>query len=573
MTSFKDLGLAEPILRAIDDEGYTQPTPIQAKAIPHIMEGRDVLGIAQTGTGKTASFVLPMLDRLMSAKATAERKCCRMLVLAPTRELAGQIQDSIRTYARHMWCATGLMVGGARPSPQIKAVAKGVDILVATPGRLMDHMAAGVVRLDQCECVVLDEADQMLDMGFVPAIRQILSKVPKQRQTVLLSATMPKQIRALANDFLNKPAEVSVAPSSRPIERIAQSVVHVDARQKRDVLVRLLTTEDINSAIVFTRTKFGADKVQAHLEKYGIRAEAIHGNKTQAKRDRILNAFRGGQFNVLVATDVAARGIDVDDVTHVVNFELPNVPEMYVHRIGRTARAGRSGIAVSLCDRGERSYLRDIERLIGSPLGKDERSWDGDMPEIQELAPVVEREREPRRSSRRAEEGERSSRRPPRAKKRFDDSAEGHSEEGRPKRAFGGKPAQGKKPYHGRSEKAEPKTQDGRRKSSDRSREERPDHDKAFRGERPNRFEKSSRSEKSGRSDHNSRPEKSERPNKSNRFEKSARPENGDRPDKARRFGNKSGPSGFKGGKGRGEAPRGRSSGGAHRSSGKRSVA
>jgi len=368
---FNELGLTGSIQKALTDEGYTDPTPIQSKVIPVMMAGNDIVGIAQTGTGKTAAFVLPLLNRIAERKERPEAKHCSALILAPTRELASQIAESVRTYGRHMRVSVTVVVGGVKPFGQIKALAKGVDIVVATPGRLLDHMNTGVVHLKNTHTVVLDEADQMMDLGFMPAIRKILAKLPKERQTALLSATMPKQIRALANDFLSNPTEISVAPTSRPIERIAQKVIHLDRSRKRAALTNLLKAKDVERAIVFTRTKRGADKVSDHLEKAGLNSAAIHGNKSQNQRERVLDAFRRGRVNILVATDIAARGIDIDDVSHVINFELPNVPEAYVHRIGRTARAGKSGIAISLCDHEERSLLRDIERLTGNTIERD----------------------------------------------------------------------------------------------------------------------------------------------------------------------------------------------------------
>ncbi|MCA1297371.1 DEAD/DEAH box helicase [Stappia indica] len=378
MTTFSDLGLAEPILKAVAAEGYTSPTPIQAQGIPAILSGSDVLGLAQTGTGKTASFVLPLLHRVCQQKGRPQPKTCSSLILAPTRELAAQIADSIRAYGQKVRHSSTVVVGGARPMPQIRNLARGIDIVVATPGRLLDHMSTGAVRLDQTTTIVLDEADHMLDLGFLPAIRKILAALPAERQTVLLSATMPKPIRALADDFLRNPQEIAVAPASKPIDRIEQKVLLIERDAKRQALVDVLNTENMERAIVFTRTKHGADKVAQHLERAGFSSAAIHGNKSQGQRQRALDAFRSGRTPVLVATDIAARGIDVDGVSHVVNFELPNVPESYVHRIGRTARAGKSGFAVSFCDRSERPFLRDIEKLIGKTLV--EREDDGPMP-------------------------------------------------------------------------------------------------------------------------------------------------------------------------------------------------
>ncbi len=382
LKQFHELGLAEPILRAVSAEGYTNPTPIQAEVIPAMIAGHDIVGIAQTGTGKTASFVLPILHRIAEVNRPPRPKSCRALILTPTRELSAQIADGIKAYGKNVRHHATVVVGGARPGPQVKAMARGLDILVATPGRLEDHMRSGAIRLDETTVVVLDEADQMLDLGFMPAIRRIMAALPKERLTALLSATMPKQIRALADDFLNNPKEISVAPASKPIERIEQSVRHMSKGDKRAALVDLLKGKGVERAIVFTRTKHGANKVSQHLEGAGIPSGAIHGNKSQSQREKTLLAFRKGSLPVLVATDIAARGIDVDGVSHVVNFELPNVPEVYVHRIGRTARAGSSGIAVSFCDETERGYLRDIERLTGIVI-----PIEGDGPQGPEMAP------------------------------------------------------------------------------------------------------------------------------------------------------------------------------------------
>lgn len=374
MKSFDELGLAESLLRAVKGEGYTIPTPIQAKVIPAMLDDRDILGTAQTGTGKTAAFVLPLLQRLALHPVQRTPRHCGALILAPTRELAAQIRDSIRAYGRHMNLSVALVVGGVKPFPQIKMLKPGVDIVVATPGRLLDHMNTGAVKLDLVETVILDEADHMLDLGFMPAIRRIMHAVPKERQTALLSATMPKPIRVLAQDFLNRPVEIAVAPVAQPIELIEQRVLMIPAGDKRRVLVNVLRDENAERTIVFSRTKHGADKITKHLEREGIKAVAIHGNKNQAQRDRALAQFREGRVTVMVATDVAARGIDIDGVTHVINFELPNVPESYVHRIGRTARAGKSGIAIAFCDSEERGLLRDIERLIAMDLKKTDEA-------------------------------------------------------------------------------------------------------------------------------------------------------------------------------------------------------
>ena len=368
LTNFNDLGLAEPLLRALEAEGYTTPTPIQAQGIPVAMSGKDILGIAQTGTGKTASFVLPILDRLARNDKRPTPKSTEALILAPTRELVAQIAENIRAYSKHMRVSVTIVVGGVKPGPQIRKLASGSHIIVATPGRLLDHMNNGYVSLGQTSYVVLDEADHMLDLGFIPDIRRIMKQLPKKRQTSLFSATMPTQIKALGRDFQNKPTEVAVATVSRPIERISQSVQLMDHASKRQALTSILSEKDVERAIVFTRTKRGADRVSQQLQKAGLSATAIHGNKSQGQRVRALASFKSGEINIMVATDIAARGIDIDDVSHVINFELPEVPEAYVHRIGRTARAGRTGTAISLCDPSEAKLLREIEKLIGTKL-------------------------------------------------------------------------------------------------------------------------------------------------------------------------------------------------------------
>ncbi len=368
MTYFKDLGLAESVLRAIDATGYTTPTPIQCDVIPAMNAHNDVIGIAQTGTGKTASFVLPILNRISARKKRHWPGTCGALILTPTRELAQQIAEEIQTFSRFMKVSAPVVVGGVSPRPQIAACAPGVDIIVATPGRLLDHMASGAIRLGQTLQVVADEADQMMDMGFLPELQKIMLALPKQRQTILMSATMPPQIRKLANEFMTNPTEISVAPASRPIARISQIVKCVEKGAKRNALLDVLENDAVKKAIVFTRTKHGADKVAADLADAGQPAVAIHGDKGQAEREKSLAGFRDGQSRILVATDIAARGIDIDDISHVINFDMPLAPEAYVHRIGRTARAGRSGVAISLCDSSEVKLLRAIEKLTGHQL-------------------------------------------------------------------------------------------------------------------------------------------------------------------------------------------------------------
>ena len=368
MTSFADLNLCEPLLRALADEGYTEPTPIQQGAIPHLMAGRDLLGLAQTGTGKTAAFALPILHRLAAHRAAPQPKGARVLVLAPTRELASQIDESFATYAKHMRLSHTVIFGGVGQGRQVEAIKRGVDVLVAAPGRLLDLMGQGFIDLSQLEVLVLDEADRMLDMGFVRDIRRIVATLPQDRQTVMFSATMPKSISELSASMLRNPARVEVTPPSTTVDRVRQMVMFVDGTSKKPAIEMLVKSPKVTRAVVFTLMKHEANKVAEHLTKAGIVAEAIHGNKSQGARERAMAGFRSGAVKVLVATDIAARGIDVDDVSHVFNYDLPNVPESYVHRIGRTARAGREGWAISLCDAEQRAWLRDIEREIGQPV-------------------------------------------------------------------------------------------------------------------------------------------------------------------------------------------------------------
>ena len=364
MTSFAGLDLAQPILRAIADEGYTTPTPIQGKSIPPLLEGRDLLGVAQTGTGKTAAFALPLLHRLADNAGKSHPRQPLALILAPTRELAGQIGDSFRTYGRHLRLRTGVVFGGVSIRRQIQTLARGVHVLVATPGRLIDLMNRGDLRLDAVEVFILDEADRMLDMGFIRDVKKITAALPKRRQTLLFSATMPKSVQGLAADLLSNPVRVEAAPASTTVEKVDQMVLFVPKDKKRALLGELLNDKDMARVLIFTRTKHGANRVARHLHDRGIHSDAIHGNKAQNARQRALDGFRSGRIRALVATDIAARGIDVEGVTHVINFDLPNDPESYVHRIGRTARAGAAGIAISLCDSGERAHLRDIEKTI-----------------------------------------------------------------------------------------------------------------------------------------------------------------------------------------------------------------
>jgi ATP-dependent RNA helicase RhlE len=373
LNTFSQLGLNPTLLKSLEAEGYTSPTPIQAQAIPGVLAGKDLLGIAQTGTGKTAAFALPILHRLAADRRPAMRQGTRVLVLSPTRELATQIAQSFSTYGRHLNLDIALMFGGVPHRPQIKAVSRGVDILVATPGRLIQHLEERNLVLGGTEILVLDEADQMLDMGFIRPIRRILSKLSAKRQSLFFSATMPKEIEALAAEMLRDPLRVAVTPVAKTADRVKQSVIHVDASSKQSVLVELFADPQMRRTIVFTRTKRGADKVVRHLDAAGIKVAAIHGNKSQGQREAALGAFRNGRVRGLVATDIAARGIDIDNVTHVVNYDLPNIAESYVHRIGRTARAGAEGIAISLCSNEERAFLRDIERLTRQSIASVDR--------------------------------------------------------------------------------------------------------------------------------------------------------------------------------------------------------
>jgi superfamily II DNA/RNA helicase len=378
LTSFQDFGLAEPIARALKEENYLTPTPIQAQTVPLALAGRDVVGIAQTGTGKTASFALPILHRILENRTRPQPKTCRVLVLSPTRELSGQILESFNTYGRHMRLTSALAIGGVPMGRQVRSVMQGVEVMVATPGRLLDLVQSNGLKLGQVEFLVLDEADRMLDMGFINDIRKIVAKLPTQRQTLFFSATMPKDIAELAEQMLRDPARVAVTPVASTVERISQRIIQVDHSNKPALLAQLLKQEPVDRALIFTRTKHGADKVVKGLARAGITADAIHGNKSQNHRERVLAAFRSGEIRTLVATDIAARGIDVDGISHVVNFDLPNVPETYVHRIGRTARAGTDGVAISLVAGAEEiGYLRDIEKLIRVALPKEDRRTPG----------------------------------------------------------------------------------------------------------------------------------------------------------------------------------------------------
>ena len=364
LSDFSSLGLSPALCDAVRDAGYDSPTPIQSQAIPSLLEGRDLLGCARTGTGKTAAFALPILQHLASARRRAPVHTVRCLVLVPTRELAAQVADCFRAYGAGLDLAIEQVHGGVGQGPQVRALARGLDVLVACPGRLVDLMDQRRANLSRVEVLVLDEADHMLDLGFIPDVRKIVAAIPRRRQTLLFSATMPAPILGLAESLLVDPVKVYVAPQGSTVEAVEQRVHFVENKGKGDVLADLLRDDEVQRALVFTRTKRGANRVAERLARSGIPAEAIHGNKSQNARTRALEAFRRGHPRVLVATDVAARGIDVDGITHVINYELPEVPETYVHRIGRTARAGASGVAVSLCASDERDQLRSIEKLI-----------------------------------------------------------------------------------------------------------------------------------------------------------------------------------------------------------------
>ncbi len=373
---FSDLQIIEPILHALKEEGYSSPTPIQEKAIPFILSGKDLLGCAQTGTGKTAAFAIPILQLLSKPHAVKiGDKPIRALILTPTRELAIQIEESFRAYGKKLRLKHLVVFGGVSQVPQTNALERGTDILVATPGRLLDLINQGFINLKDIEIFVLDEADRMLDMGFVHDVKRVITKLPQKRQTLFFSATMPDEIKSLANAILINPEKVEVTPVSSTADTINQSLFFVEKANKKSLLANILKDQDIKSALVFTRTKHGADKVVKDLVKIGIKAEAIHGNKSQNARQRALTNFKDRSTRVLVATDIAARGIDVDELTHVINYELPNIPETYVHRIGRTGRAGLSGVALSFCEQEEVPYLKDIQKLIGKKINVD-RSHD-----------------------------------------------------------------------------------------------------------------------------------------------------------------------------------------------------
>ncbi|MBC7504845.1 MAG: DEAD/DEAH box helicase [Sandarakinorhabdus sp.] len=417
MTYFTSFGLAEPLARALADKGYTEPTPIQVQAIPPAMEGHDLCGIAQTGTGKTAAFALPILHRLSANPKHRLKYATRVLVLAPTRELASQIAQSFTDYGKYLKLTVTTVFGGVPIPRQERAMSSGVDVVVATPGRLLDLVQRGSIDLKLVEILVLDEADQMLDLGFIHDLRRIVGLMPRKRQTLFFSATMPKAIEELAAKYLTNPVHVAVKPAATTAERVEQAVIHVNQAEKPALLQMVLKDKSIDRALVFSRTKHGADRIVRQLGNAGIVAEAIHGNKSQPQRERALAAFKAGTCNVLVATDIAARGIDVTGVSHVINYELPNVPESYVHRIGRTARAGANGQAIAFCAEDERPFLRDIEKLIRQKitvlaLPADFRAAVVAAQKIERAAPPAPREEERRDHARRPSGGGRSGRDP-----------------------------------------------------------------------------------------------------------------------------------------------------------------
>lgn len=367
--TFKELHLVAPILKALETEGYTTPTPIQEQSIPQILRGKDLLGCAQTGTGKTAAFAIPILQNLLlQQKEDAFNHNIKALILTPTRELAIQINESFDAYGKHTGLTHAVIFGGVSQFQQTNELRRGVDILIATPGRLLDLISQKFVNLQGIKMFVLDEADRMLDMGFIHDVKKIIARLPEKRQTLFFSATMPPEITKLSASILTNPVRVEVAVVSSTAENVDQHIFLVEKNDKRQLLIHLLKDNKIQNALVFTRTKYGADKIAKELHRANIKADAIHGNKTQAARQKALNNFKEGKIRVLVATDIAARGIDVDDLSHVINFELPNIPETYVHRIGRTGRAGNSGSAFSFCDMEERAYLRDIHKLIDQTI-------------------------------------------------------------------------------------------------------------------------------------------------------------------------------------------------------------
>lgn len=399
---FDMMGLKPRLVAKLAEQGIIDPTPIQKKAIPHAMNGRDVMGLAQTGTGKTAAFGLPMIHTLMGAGEAPQPKTVRGLILAPTRELANQIAENLRAYTKGTHLKVNVVVGGASINMQIQRLGRGTDLLVATPGRLIDLLERKAVRLDRTEYLVLDEADQMLDMGFIHALRRIAPLLPKDRQTMLFSATMPKQMAELAASYLTDPVRVEAAPPGKPADKVTQGIIFVEQTDKTGLLIRKLDAHRDDLALVFARTKHGAERLMKHLDRAGFAAGSIHGNKSQGQRDRALRAFKSGELRILVATDVAARGLDIPDVRHVYNYDLPNVPDNYIHRIGRTARAGRDGAAVAFCAPAEMSELKSIEKTMGRSIPVlDGVRWEPERAEKPSRRPNGGPKRRPRNGNRR----------------------------------------------------------------------------------------------------------------------------------------------------------------------------
>lgn len=476
---FNELKLEKNILKALKEAGYSEPTPIQQQAIPPVLEGRDLMGCAQTGTGKTCAFAVPIIQRL--AKSEGKKGTIRALILTPTRELALQIYENVCQYARYVPCSAAVIFGGVSQVPQVEAIERGVDILIATPGRLWDLMGQKIVKLDKAEFFVLDEADRMLDMGFFPDVKRIVKFLPKKRQTLLFSATIPSEIADLAEKMLHEPEHISVTPSAKPADKIEQQLYFVEKQEKRELLPDIIRQSNVHQVLVFTRTKHGADRVARDLNRAGIKTKSIHGDKSQNQRQRALADFKECKIAVLVATDIAARGIDINDLPLVINFDLPNIPETYVHRIGRTGRAGQEGTAISFCDRSERPYLKDIEKLIGKRI-----------PVAGEI-PHEEKEEEKRESGQRRTTNKRSRRKPVSENATAEEVAADVAREKEAKKKARQARANAKRPSR-REKAAEQQTEQQAKAAAPRSRKGRNDrNDSSRRGRRSDpyaRFEK-----------------------------------------------------------------------------------
>ena len=451
---FNELKLEKNILKALKEAGYSEPTPIQQQAIPPVLEGRDLMGCAQTGTGKTCAFAVPIIQRL--AKSEGKKGTIRALILTPTRELALQIYENVCQYARYVPCSAAVIFGGVSQVPQVEAIERGVDILIATPGRLWDLMGQKIVKLDKAEFFVLDEADRMLDMGFFPDVKRIVKFLPKKRQTLLFSATIPAEIADLAEKMLHEPEHISVTPSAKPADKIEQQLYFVEKQEKRELLPDIIRQSNVHQVLVFTRTKHGADRVARDLNRAGIKTKSIHGDKSQNQRQRALADFKECKIAVLVATDIAARGIDINDLPLVINFDLPNIPETYVHRIGRTGRAGQEGTAISFCDRSERPYLKDIEKLIGKRI-----------PVAGEI-PHEEKEEEKRESGQRRTTNKRSRRKPVSENATAEEVAADVAREKEAKKKARQARANAKRPSR-REKAAAPRSRKGRNDRNDRN--------------------------------------------------------------------------------------------------------